>query len=324
MRTNPEPVKIAVIGTGNVGATTAYALLLSGLAAEIVLLDVNRTKAEGEAMDLDHALPFSHPARVWAGDYADCAGAAITIIAAGTNQRPGENRLDLAKHNATIFRDIIPQVVRYATDGILLIATDPVDVLTYASWKLSGFPPNRVIGSGTILDTARFRYLIGQHFRIDPQSVHGYIIGEHGDSAVPVWSLANIAGVGMPEFCQHEGLTYDDQAMEAIFRQTRDAGNEIIRRKGATYYAVATGMVRIVEAILRDENALLTVSSLAAHYGINEVCLSLPTKVNRNGADHILQLPLNQEELSGLVKSAESLKAAIRALNLDASHETAA
>jgi L-lactate dehydrogenase len=261
MKTNPEPVKIAIVGAGHVGATTAYALLLSGLAAEIVLVDINRTKAEGEAMDLNHAVPFSHPTRVSAGNYADCSGAAITIIAAGTNQQPGGTRLDLARQNASIFREIVPQVAPHVAYGILVIATDPVDVLTYASLKLSGFPPNRVIGSGTILDTARFRYLLGHHFGIDPQSVHAYIIGEHGDREVTVWSLANIAGIRLREFCQHEGLAYDEREMQAVFRQTRDAADEIVRRKGATYYAVATGLVRIVEAILRDENTLLTVSS---------------------------------------------------------------
>ena len=205
-----------------------------------------------------------------------------------------------------------------------MVATDPVDVLTYASLKLSGFSPNRVIGSGTILDTARFRYLLGHHFGIDPQCVHAYIIGEHGDREVPVWSLANIAGIRLREFCQHEGLAYDEREMQAVFRQTRDAADEIVRRKGATYYAVATGLVRIVEAILRDENTLLTVSSLASHYGVSEVCLSLPTKLNRSGAAHILQLPLNEDELGGLFKSAENVKTAIAALNLDAGHETAA
>ncbi len=324
MKTNPEVLKIAIVGAGHVGATTAYALLLSGLAAEIVLVDVDRTKAEGEAMDLNHAVPFSHATRIQAGDLADCKDAAITVIAAGTNQEPGESRLDLARHNASIFREIIPQLARHAVDSILLIATNPVDVLTYASWKLSGFPPNRVIGSGTILDTARFRYLLGQHFGIESRSVHAYIIGEHGDSEVPVWSLANIAGMRLREFCQHEGIAYDQHAMQAIFRQTRDAAHEIVRRKGATYYAVATGVVRIVEAILRDENTLLTVSSLASHYGISEVCVSLPTKLNRNGAAHILQLPLSEQELGGLVKSAESVKAAIAALNLDVRHEAAA
>ena len=324
MKTNPEPVKIAIVGAGRVGATTAYALLLSGLAAEIVLVDVNRTKAEGEAMDLNHAVPFSHPTRVSAGNYADCSGAAITIIAAGTNRQPGETRLDLARQNASIFREIIPQVALHAADGILVVASDPVDVLTYASLKLSKFSPNRVIGSGTILDTARFRYLLGRHFGIDPQSVYAYIIGEHGDREVPVWSLANVAGMRLREFCQHEGLAYDEPEMQTLFRQTRDAADEIARRKGATFYAVATGLVRIVEAILRDENTLLTVSSLASHYGVSEVCLSLPTKLNRSGAAHILQLPLREDELGGLFKSAENVKTAIAALNLDERHETAA
>ncbi len=319
-----EPVRIAIIGAGNVGATTAYALLLSGLAAEIVLIDIERSTAVGQATDLNHAVPFAHPTRIWAGDYADCAGATIVIVAAGTNQKPGESRLHLIKRNASIFQKIIPEVARNAPNTILLIATNPVDVLTYASWKLSGFAPSRVIGSGTILDTARFRYLLGQHFGIDPQSVHAYIIGEHGDSEVPVWSLANIAGIRLRQFCQHEGLAYDEKAMQSISRQTRSAGYDIVRLKGATYYAVATGVVRIVEAILRDENTLLTISSPAQHYGISEVCLSLPTKVNRKGADHILNLPLNEEELSGLVSSAEIVKAAIATLNLDSDHEAAA
>jgi L-lactate dehydrogenase len=200
-----EPAKIAIIGAGKVGATTAYGLLLSSLATAIVLVDVDRSKAEGEVMDLNHSGPFGPPTRIFAGNYGDCAGAAITIIAAGRSQRSGETRLDLNESNALILREIIPQVVRNNADGILLIATNPVDVLTYASWKLSGFPPNRVIGSGTILDTARFRYLLGQHFGIDPQSVHAYIIGEHGDSEVPVWSLANIAGIRLREFCEHKG-----------------------------------------------------------------------------------------------------------------------
>lgn len=322
-KSSSAPVKIAIIGAGNVGATTAYALLLSDLAAEIVLIDVDKAKAEGVVMDLDHCESFGHPTRIRVGKFDDCAGAAITIVAAGTNHKLGANRLDLIKDNAPIIRDIIPKVIRHATDGILLIATNPVDVLTYASWKLSGFPPNRVIGSGTILDTARFRFLLGQHFGTDPQSVHAYIIGEHGDSEVPVWSLANIAGIRLQEFCEHEGLTYNEEEMQSIFRKTRDAGYEIVRRKGSTSYAVATGLVRVVRAILRDENVLLTVSSAAQHYGISEVCLSLPTKVNHNGADQILHLPLNEEELSGLVTSAERIKAVIAKMNLDSQHRAA-
>ena len=227
--------RIAVVGMGNVGSTFAYALLLSGLAAEIVLIDANRAKAEGEAMDLNHTVPFTHPTRVWAGDYADCAGAVVTVLAAGAGQKPGETRLDLIKKNAAIWRDIVPNVVKNNPNGILLIATNPVDVLTYAAWKLSGLPHERVIGSGTILDTARFRYLLSQHFGVDASSVHAYIIGEHGDSEVPVWSLANIAGMRLPEFCKTQGLPHDPKVMDEIFARTRDAAYRIIERKGATY-----------------------------------------------------------------------------------------
>src|SRR6266568_1051926 len=200
------PNRVAIVGMGNVGASFAYALLLSGLAAEIVLIDVNHAKAEGEAMDLNHAVPFAKPTRIWAGSYEDCAGAAVTVIAAGANQKPGETRLDLVHKNAAIFSAIVPEVVKHNPDGILLVATNPVDVLTYVSYKLSGMSPQRVIGSGTILDTARFRYLLSQHFGVDSRSVHAYIIGEHGDSEVPVWSLANIAGMRLPDFCAANGL----------------------------------------------------------------------------------------------------------------------
>lgn len=223
MDVHSHPARVAIVGAGNVGATFAYALLLSGLAAEIVLIDVNRAKAEGEAMDLNHTVPFAHPTRIWAGDYADCAGATVTVIAAGAAQKPGETRLDLVKKNAAIFRQIVPEVAHHNPNGILLIATNPVDVLTYVAWKLSGLPAQRVIGSGTILDTARFRYLLSQHFGVDPRSVHAHIIGEHGDSEVPVWSLANIAGMRLPAFCAAHGLAHDQAAMDEVFRQTRDA-----------------------------------------------------------------------------------------------------
>src|ERR1051325_1279694 len=219
-----RPARVAVVGVGNVGATFAYALLLSGLAAEIVLIDANRAKAEGEAMDLNHTVPFTHPTRVWAGDYEDCAGAIVTVLAAGAGQKPGETRLDLIHKNAAIWREIIPNVVKNNPNGILLIATNPVDVLTYAAWKLSGLRPERVIGSGTILDTARFRYLLSQQFRVDASSVHAYIIGEHGDSEVPVWSLANIAGMRLPEFCKTQGFSCDDATMRKIFEGGNNRG----------------------------------------------------------------------------------------------------
>jgi len=309
------PVRVAVVGMGNVGATFAYALLLSGLAAEIVLIDVNRAKAEGEAMDLSHTEPFAHPTRIWAGDYSDCAGAAVTVITAGGAQHPGETRLDLVNRNAEIFGQIVPQVAQHCPEGILLIATNPVDVLTYESLRLSAMPAQRVIGSGTILDTARFRHLLSEYFGVDPRSVHAQIIGEHGDSEVPVWSLANIAGMRLPEFAKASGVPYDERKMEEIFQQTRDAAYAIIQRKGATYYAVAAGLMRIVEAILRDQHTILSISSaMTGAYGISDVCLSLPTIVSRKGVDRVLHLDLNLSEKAALRHSAEVLKRTIASL----------
>jgi L-lactate dehydrogenase len=270
-----HPTRVAVVGAGNVGASFAYALLLSGLASEIVLIDQNRDRAEGEAMDLNHTVPFTHAARVWAGDYDDCTGAAVTVITAGSNQRPGETRLELVGRNAAIFRSLVPQVASANPDGIILVTTNPVDVLTHTALRVSGLPPERVIGSGTTLDTARFRYLISRHFGVDARSVHAYIIGEHGDSEVPVWSLANIAGMRLPEYCEANGVAMDDTTRRSLFDQTRDAAYEIIKRKGATYYAIGAGLVRIVEAILRNQRTVLTVSSLIDdYYGISKVAFS--------------------------------------------------
>ncbi len=312
------PVRVAVVGLGNVGASFAYALLLSGLAAEIVLIDANHAKAEGEAMDLNHAVPFTYPTRVWAGSYPDCAGALVTVLAAGAGQKPGETRLDLIQKNASIWREIIPELVEHNPDGILLIATNPVDVLTYAAWKLSGLPVERVIGSGTILDTARFRYLLSQRFQVDAGSVHAYIIGEHGDSEVPVWSLANIAGMRLPEFCRSQAIADDPAAMEGVFKQTRDAAYHIIARKGATYYAVAAGLMRITQAILRNQKTVLSVSSLVRdYYGISDVCFSLPTVVDRGGIERVIRLELAEDELEKLRKSAQVLQKTIRSVGFE-------
>ncbi|MBV8050140.1 MAG: L-lactate dehydrogenase [Acidobacteriaceae bacterium] len=302
---------------GNVGSTFAYALLLSGLAAEIVLIDANRSKAEGEAMDLTHAVPFTHPTDVWPGDYSDCAGAIVTVLAAGAPQAPGETRLDLVRKNAAIWRSIVPHVAKHNPTGILLIATNPVDVLTYAAWKLSSFPAQRVIGSGTILDTARFRYLLSQHFGVDARSVHAYIIGEHGDSEVPVWSLANIAGMRLPEFHRAQGIEYNEKLMEDIFGQTREAAYRIIERKGATYYAVAAGLMRITQAILRNQKTVLSVSSLINdYYGLSDVCFSLPAVVDRGGIEQILRLELEPDEVDKLRASARVLQETIQGLSL--------
>jgi L-lactate dehydrogenase len=311
------PLRVAIVGTGNVGSTTAYALLISGLASEIVLIDSNRAKAEGEMMDLNHAVPLTHPTRIWVGDYADCAGSVVTIVAAGANQKPGETRLDLVKRNADIFSAIIPEIAQNNPNGIILITTNPVDVLTYASIRLSALPPNQVIGSGTILDTARFRYLLSEHFGVDPRSVHAFIIGEHGDSEVPVWSLANIAGMQLERYCAAQGIPYVATAMQEIFHQTRDAAYHIIARKGATYYAVAAGIMRIVEAILRDQSTVLSVSSFVKdYYGISDVCLSLPSIVDRGGIENILHLELTEAELELLRKSADVLHSTIEKLNV--------
>ena len=317
-RAHPRPTRVAVVGVGNVGATFAYALLLSGLAAEIVLIDANRAKAEGEAMDLNHTVPFAYPTRVWAGNYSDCAGATVTVLAAGSNQKPGETRLDLIKRNVSIWRNIVSEVAKHNPEGILLVATNPVDVLTFAAWKLSGLPSERVMGSGTLLDTSRFRYLLSQHFGVDARSVHAFIIGEHGDSEVPVWSSANIAGMRLPQFCKAQGIPDDRQAMERIFLQTRDAAYQIIERKGATYYAVAAGLMRITQAILRDQRTVLSISSVINNYhGLSDLCFSLPTVLDRGGIEKVLHLELDKNEIEKLCHSAEILKATIKSLNLD-------
>jgi L-lactate dehydrogenase len=311
------PTKIAIVGVGLVGSTFAYTLLLSGVAAEIILIDANKERAEGEAMDLNHAVPFAHPTKICAGDYSDCAGATLTVIAAGTNQKPGETRLDLVKRNAAIFGQIVPQVARANPEGIIVVATNPVDVLTYVTIELAGLPANRVFGSGTILDTARFRYMLSEHLGVDPRSVHAYIIGEHGDSEVPVWSLANVAGMRLPSFCAENGIRLGPDDMDRIFRQTRDAAYEIITRKGATYFAVAAGLMRLTEAILRDQNTVLSISSLVHdYYGIDDVCLSLPTVVGRRGIERVLRLDLSPHEARGVRKSAEVLRETIASLNL--------
>jgi L-lactate dehydrogenase len=310
-----HPTRVAVVGVGNVGASFAYALLLSGLASEIVLIDLNRERAEGEAMDLNHTVPFAHAASVWAGDYADCAGAAVTVITAGANQRPGETRLDLVARNAAIFRGIIPPVATANPDGVILVAANPVDVLTHTTLRLSGLPAERVIGSGTTLDTARFRFLISRHFGVDARSVHAYIIGEHGDGEVPVWSLANIAGMRLPEYCAANGVVLDDATRLALYEQTRDAAYEIIQRKGATYYAIGAGLVRIVEAILRNQRTVLTVSSLIDdYYGLSDVAFSLPTVIDRDGVEQVIRLRLADDEETALRRSAEVLSEHIQSI----------
>jgi L-lactate dehydrogenase len=311
------PVRVVVVGTGHVGSTFAYTLLLRGLASEIVLVDVHRERAKGEAMDLNHAVPFGQPTSVRVGDYSDCAEAAVTVITAGVAQKPGESRLDLVKRNAAIFDEIIPAIDQHDPQGHLVITSNPVDVLTWVAQRLSSLEPSRVIGSGTVLDTARFRYLLGQHYDVDPRNVHAYIVGEHGDSEVPAWSLTNIAGMRLPEFCAAHGVDHDQCAMDELFEETRRAAYEIIERKGSTHYAIAAGLFRIVEAIVRDQRSVLTVSTRIDGYaGIQDVCLSLPCVIGQNGVQRRLDIELSDDELEGLRNSARVLREIIEQLDV--------
>ena len=313
-----QPIKVAIIGTGRVGSSCAYALQMSGLASEIVLINADRKRAEGEAMDMNHGSQFTKPVRVWSGDYRDCQDADIVVVTAGTSQKPGDTRLDLLRSNAFILQRMLAPALRYLEDAIVVVAANPVDVLTYLTWQMTGLPSHQIIGSGTILDTARFRFLLGQYFNLDTHSIHAYIIGEHGDSQVPVWSLANIAGMHLDEYTHLNGNPLDSSQRMKIAENTRRAAYEIIHRKGATYYAIAAGLVRIIEAIVRDENNVLTVSGVAdGIQGLENVALSLPAVINRQGIAKTLDLPLSGEEDAGLKRSAQIIQDAIASLNLD-------
>ncbi len=313
-----QTAKIAVVGgAGAVGATAAYALMISGLASEIVLVDANVRRAEGEALDLAQGTPFVRPVTVRSGSYADCAGAQVVVITAGAAQKPGESRLDLVKRNVEIFREIIPQVAMAARESILLVVANPVDILTYAAWKLSGFPPSRVLGSGTVLDTARLRALIGQQLAVDPRSVHAYVIGEHGDSEVVVWSRAAVAGMSIGEFCAQRGGDCGPDVQAEIAHQVRRAAYEIIERKGATYYAIGLGVRHVVESVLRDQNTVLTVSTLlTGQLDVRDICLSLPAVVGRGGVEAVLAPALSEEETAAFRHSAQVVGEIARAIGL--------
>ena len=301
--------RIVVIGVGAVGSTTAYTLLLRNRMDELVLIDANKEKALGDALDMNHGLPFLSRTKVWAGDYSDCADADIIIITAGAAQKPGESRIDLLKRNVSIYESITDEVLKYNKDGILLIASNPVDVMSYFTWKKSGWPVNRVIGSGTLLDSARFRYLIGQKLHIDPRSVHAHIIGEHGDSELPLWSLANIAGTD---------LTLSDEDKEEVFENTKNAAYQIIKAKGATYYAIALALDRICTAILDNESAVLNVSTLLNNYhGVSDVYLGVPCIVDETGIREVLPLTINEKEKEMLQSSARKLKEIIQSITIE-------
>ncbi|WP_409270656.1 L-lactate dehydrogenase [Neobacillus sp. SCS-31] len=301
--------RVAIIGMGSVGSSYAFALLNQGITEEIVLIDLNTAKAEGDAMDLNHGLPFAPSStKIWFGEYTDCKDADLVVICAGANQKPGETRLDLVDKNTRIFKEIVDSVMGSGFDGIFLVATNPVDILSYAVWKFSGLPKERVIGSGTILDTARFRFLLGEYFDVDPRNVHAYIIGEHGDTELPVWSHADIAGMKIGEWAKKKN-DFKLEELEGIFLNVRDAAYHIIERKGATYYGIAMGLVRLTKAVLGNENSVLTVSAfLQGEYGQEDLYIGVPAIVNRSGIKEIVELDLSPEERERFANSAGILK----------------
>jgi L-lactate dehydrogenase len=314
---NHRTHKIVIIGSGKVGTTFAYTLLLYGLVGEIVLIDVDKERTEGEVMDLNHAVPLANPTRIYQGDYSDCRGADVVVITAGTAQHSGETRLDLLKRNIDIFKHIVPQIVQYTCEAILLVATNPVDILSYATHKISGLPAARVIGSGTILDTSRFRWLLGDRFSLDARNIHAFVIGEHGDSEVAVWSSANIAGMPLDAYCRFIGCEIPSSQRKELTKQVRNAAYEIIQRKGATFYAVAAGLARIVESILRNQNSVLSVSNMVpGYYGIHDIYLSLPAVVGEHGIEQILELPLSKSEEKAFCTSADVLKSLLDQLGI--------
>ena len=309
--------KVAVIGCGFVGSATAFALMQSRLFSEMVLLDANRAKAEGEAMDIAHGIPFAGQMKIYAGDYDDICDAGIIVITAGANQKPDETRLDLVHKNVEIFKSIIPEIAKRDYKGILLIVSNPVDILTYAAVKLSGLPENRVIGSGTVLDTARLKYLLGEHLSVDSRSVHAFIIGEHGDSEIAVWSSANVSGIPIDDFCEMRGHYDHVQAMRQIAENVKNSAYEIIARKQATYYGIAMSVKRICEVIVRDEKSILPISTMIHdEYGIDDIALSMPAIVGREGVETHVPISLNKQETESLIDSAETLKKVAKELEL--------
>ncbi|MEA5000324.1 MAG: L-lactate dehydrogenase [Endomicrobiaceae bacterium] len=304
--------KVSIIGCGNVGMRYAYALMISGTARQITLVDYNIEKAEGEAMDLSHGAPYTNPVEIVAGTYKDVSGSDLVVITAGKKQKPGQTRVDLLKDNIDLFRTIIPEIVKYAPNAILLIASNPVDILTYAAYKISGKKASSVIGSGTLLDSARFRYEIAKHCNIDPRSIHAYILGEHGDTEFPVWSKATVGGVNIDKYCMlcdnTDGCNHKEK-LDEIFKNVKNSAYNIIEKKGETSYGIGLALVRITQALLQNENAVLPVSVLVEDFcGINDAYLSLPAVINAEGIRQVQKLEFNDAEKQAFVSSAEILK----------------
>lgn len=304
--------KVAVIGCGFVGSSSAFALMQSGLFSEMVMIDVDHERAEGEALDIAHGMPLARPMQIYAGNYDDITDAAVIVVTAGANQKPGETRLDLVRKNVGIFRSIMPEIAKRNCQGVMLVVANPVDVLTFTAIKYSGLSVNKVIGSGTVLDTARLKYLLGGHLGVDSRSIHTYMLGEHGDSEFAAWSSANVSGVPIYDFCKMRGHTHFEEASQKIESEVRNSAYEIIRRKHATYYGIAMAVKRICEAIIRDEKSVLAVSSLMKDvYGVEDVALSMPAIVGKDGIETLIPVRLDVSEQRKLRESASVLKEVI-------------
>lgn len=316
VKTNPR--KAVMVGCGFVGSASVFALMQSGLFSEIVLIDADKDKAEGEAMDISHGVPFARPMKIYAGDYDDAADAAIIIVSAGAGQKPGETRLDLVHKNVAIFKSIIPEIAKRGFDGILLIVANPVDILTQVALKLSGLPEERVIGSGTVLDSARLKYQLGEHLAVDSRSVHAFIVGEHGDSEVVAWSSANVSGVELSKMCEMRGHYQHKENTQEIAAKVKNSAYDIINKKHATYYGIAMSVRRICEVIMRDEKSILPVSHMMhGAYGIEGVALSMPAIVGAGGLEADIPIELSGEEALKLKESAAALKEIVDSLELD-------
>lgn len=317
MRNIANGRKVAIIGCGFVGSTTAYTLMLSGLFNEIVMVDVDKERAEGEALDIVHGIPFARPVRIYSGNYDDAADALVAVVTAGANQKPGESRLDLAQNNTNVFKKIMPELVKRNFGGVVLVVTNPVEVLTKVTLDITGYSPNRVIGSGTVLDTARLKQRIGELLDVNSRNVHAHIVGEHGDSEVAVWSSANIFGIPIEEFCQLRGSKNHEFELDEIANDVKNSAYEIINKKKATYYGIAQAVKRICQAIVRDEKTILPVSHLqTGHCGIDEVVLSMPAVVGKYGAEFSIPATFSEAEIEKLVASAEKLKLVYSALEI--------
>lgn len=312
--------KITILGAGNVGASIAYTFAVAGTCSEIVLVDINKEKAKGEAMDIRQGLSFCHPVDIYDGDYEDAAGSDIVVVTLGRARKPGQTRIDLAQSNVDIIKSVMPGIAKAAPDAIYVVVSNPVDVLTYAILKCTNLSPNQVIGSGTVLDTSRLKSLLAGHVDLSPQSVHAYVFGEHGDTSMVPWSLTTIAGMTMEEYRDNVdgGNIFTDEALSDMVVDVRTAGGEVIKRKGATFYAIALSVNKICDVILRDAHAVLTVSTLTnGRYGLEDVCLSLPYVISGHGIEREITPKLLPEEIEKLHISANSLKEVISGINFD-------